>query len=161
MSLSLPVSFTRKLYLINHHPVSHLHRFHEIGFSKFITLQTVNEFKDAVYNDLITGELYENEASAKARLKADEYYLELSVPIEAISHLVKDGHVYINRGYLPTIKALKTATGEVFMYDQSRGFEKLEKPKMRLNSSIIYGYNPSAWDLRAQKTGAAVQENLH
>ena len=153
MSLSLCASFTRKLYLINHHPiVSESPRFHEVGFSKFITFQTINEFTEAAYNDLIAGELYEDEACAKARLKKDEYYIELLVPIESISHRVRDGHVYINRGYKPIIKSLKSATGETYLYNpQLYRFEKAhEKPKMRFSSRVIYGYNPSIWELRAQ-----------
>jgi hypothetical protein len=149
-SISIPTSFIRKLYLVNHHPVSHLHRLHETGFSKFITLQTMNEFKDAGYNDSVTGEVYEDEALARARLKKDEYYLVVEVEAEAVSYRTQDGSVYLNRGHMPKIKALKTATGEIYTYDRNLGFQREVKPKMAFNSSIIYGERKSSvWDLRS------------
>ena len=149
-TISIPTSFIRKLYLVNHQPVNHLHRIHETGFSKFISLQTLNEFKDAGYNDSVCGEVYEDEALAKARLKKDEYYLVVEVEAEAVSYRTQDGSVCLNRGHIPRIKALKTATGEIYSYDKTRGFQReVKKPTMVANSSIIYGYNPSVWDLRS------------
>jgi hypothetical protein len=148
-AISIPTSFIRKLYLVNHQPLSRLGRFHDAGFSKFVSMQTLNEFKDAGYNDSISGEAYEDEALAKARLKKDEYYLVVEVEAEAVSYRAQDGSVYLNRGHIPKIKALKTATGEIYSYNESHGFQRETKPKMTLNSSIIYGYNPSVWDLRS------------
>ncbi|HEV2614765.1 MAG TPA: hypothetical protein VGV92_08680 [Gammaproteobacteria bacterium] len=148
-SLSIPTSFIRKLYIVTHQPISHLHRFHETGFSKFVTIQTLNEFKDAGYNDSVSGEVYEDEALAKARLNDGEFYLVVEVEAEAIAYRAQDGAVYLNRGHIPKIKSLKTATGEIYSYDKSRGFQREVKPKMTVNSSIIYGYNPSVWDLRS------------
>lgn len=148
-SVSIPTSFVRKLYLVNHQPIGNLHRFHEAGFSKFVTRQTLSEFKDAGYNDCISGEAFEDEVLAKARLKKDEYYLVVEVEAEAIAYRAKDGSICLNRGHTPNIKTLKTATGEIYNYDKNRGFQRETKPKMTINSSIIYGYNPSAWELRS------------
>ncbi|MDX2164809.1 MAG: hypothetical protein SFW07_05260 [Gammaproteobacteria bacterium] len=148
-TLSIPTSFIRKLYLVNHQTMNRAHHFHEAGFSKCLAMQTLKEFKDAGYNDSLAGEVFEDEALAKARLKKDEYYLEIEVEAEAISYRMQDGAVYLNRGYTPKIKALKTSTGEKYRYDELQGFQRELKPTMTLNSSIIYGYNPSVWDLRA------------
>lgn len=148
-TLSIPTSFIRKLYLVNHQTINKSHHYHEAGFSKCLALQTLRDFKDAGYNDSVTGEVYEDEAIAKARLNKDEFYLEIEVEAEAVSYRMQDGSVYLNRGYVPKIKALKTSTGERYRYDESLGFQREVKPKMTLNSSIIYGYNPSVWDLRA------------
>ncbi len=148
-TLSIPTSFKRKLFLINHQTLNRTQHFHEAGFSKCLAMQTLRDFKTAGYNDSVTGEVFEDEAMAKARLKKDEYYLEIEVEAEAISYRMQDGSVYLNRGYVPTLKALKTSTGEKYRYDELLGFQREVKPKMTVNSSIIYGYNPSVWDLRA------------
>src|SRR4051812_33448802 len=115
MSFTTPFG-KRKVYLINHDPINHANQLEEMGLaiSKFLALQTINEFRDAVFNDFISGELFASEEAARRRLYPDEYLLELLVPIEAISQVLPDGHLFINPGFAPKILSLKTADHNTF-----------------------------------------------
>jgi hypothetical protein len=139
----------RKIYLINHDPVNHAKQLEEMGvsFSKFLALQTINEFKDAVYNDFVAGELFSSEEAARKKLYSDEYYLELLVPSEAVSHKLMDGHVFIKPGYVPKIVALKTAQHSVYEYDERAGFYPVQQEPSKLPPAVrsIYNYNPQRW----------------
>jgi hypothetical protein len=138
----------RKIYLINHDPINHARQLEDMGmsFSKFLSLQTVNEFRDAVYNDFVAGELFSSEEAVKQRLYPDEYYLELLASVEAISHTLPDGHVFIKSGFVPKILALKTADNAVYKYNDMTGFQE-ESPKMPLHTRKVYNYNPDRWSL--------------
>ncbi len=138
----------RKIYLINHDPINHAKQLEDMGvsFSKFLALQTINEFRDAVYNDFIAGELFSTEIAAQKRLYPDEYYLELLVPAEAISHALPDGHVFIKPGFAAKILSLKTADHVVYKYDERMGFHE-ESTKMSAPGRRVYNYNPDRWPL--------------
>ena len=140
----------RKLYLVNHDPVES-GKLDEMGWalSKFIALQTINEFRDGVYNDSIAGELYASEEMVKSRLSFDEYYLELLVCSDAISHTVKNGQVFINKGYAPKILALKTLDRKIYVYNDERGFCKKGKENISQKGRAIYNTNPDRWPLFA------------
>jgi hypothetical protein len=143
----------RRVYLVNHDPVDS-GRLNEMGWalSKFIALQTINEFRDGDHNDSIAGELYISEAFARSHLKSDEYYLELIVPSDSISHIGQDGQVYINKGYAPKILALKTLDQRVFIYDDERGFYNKSKDNITTKERSLYNSNPDRWSLFAAKS---------
>jgi len=138
----------RKVYLINHDPINHTKQLEDMGvsFSKFLALQTINEFRDAVYNDFIAGELFSAEAAAQKRLYSDEYYLELLVPAESISHALPDGHVFIKPGFAVKILSLKTANHVTYKYHETLGFHE-ESARMSAPGRRVYNYNPDRWPL--------------
>jgi hypothetical protein len=140
----------RRVYLVNHDPVES-GRLNEMGWalSKFIALQTINEFRDGDHNDSIAGELYINEACARSHLKSDEYFLELMVPSDSISHIGQDGQVYINKGYAPKILALKTLDHRVYHYDEERGFYNNSKVNVTTKERSLYNSNPDRWSIFA------------
>lgn len=138
----------RKVYLINHDPINQAKQLDDLGvaFSKFLALQILNEFRDASYNDLVSGELFVTEEAARRRLYHDEYYLELSIPAEAISHTLPDGHVFIKAGYAPKIMALKTFNFKTYYYNDMKGFYQ-EMPRQLMHGQKIYNHNPERWSL--------------
>jgi hypothetical protein len=148
----------RKIYLINHDPINHAKQLEDMGvsFSKFLALQTINEFRDAVYNDFIAGELFASEEAAQRKLYPDEYYLELLAPSEAISHRFPkpDEHVFIKPGYAPKIVALKTAGHVVYKYDEMTGFQPVHEKPVKMPQPVrnVYNYNPQRWSLYSDQS---------
>jgi hypothetical protein len=140
----------RRVYLINHDPVE-AGKLDEMGWalSKFIALQTINEFRDGVYNDSITGELYASEESVLRHINSDEYYIELMVSPDAIAYQSKNGQVFINTGFAPKIVALKTPDRKIYIYHEEQGFCKKEKEKVNQKNRSLYNTNPDRWPLFA------------